>query len=102
MGRGAGGLLFHSLCGPVERKKALDVGGPSFDRFYLFLAVEKEAAGRGAQRPVWGGSEFKKTGARTRGQNPLVLHIQIYNDDVIVYSPPRLFPSYSEHFSMEN
>jgi hypothetical protein len=33
--------------------------------------------GRGAQRPVWVGSEFKKTGARsararTRGQNPLV------------------------------
>jgi hypothetical protein len=35
--------------------------------------------GRGAQRPVWGGSEFKKTGARsararTRGQNPLVIN----------------------------
>jgi hypothetical protein len=40
VGRGAGGLLFHSFCGPVERKKALDVGGPSFDRFYLFLEVE--------------------------------------------------------------
>ena len=58
VGRGAGGLLFQSLCGPVERK-ALDVGGPSlslkksiyflespsrgrpqFDRFYLFLGVE--------------------------------------------------------------
>jgi hypothetical protein len=28
--------------------------------------------GGGAQRPVWGGKELKKTGARTRGQNPLV------------------------------
>ena len=28
VGRGAGGLLFQSLCGPVERK-ALDVGGLS-------------------------------------------------------------------------
>jgi hypothetical protein len=28
--------------------------------------------GGGAQRPVWGGNELKKTGARTRGQNPLV------------------------------
>jgi hypothetical protein len=32
----------------------------------------------GAQRPVWGGNELKKTGARsararTRGQNPLVI-----------------------------
>ncbi len=36
--------------------------------------------GRGAQHPVLGGSEFKKTGARsararTRGQNPLVVYI---------------------------
>ncbi len=35
--------------------------------------------GGGAQRPVWVGSELKKTGARsararTRGQNPLVLY----------------------------
>ena len=33
--------------------------------------------GDGAKRPVWGGNELKKTGARsararTRGQNPLV------------------------------
>ena len=38
------------------------------------------AGGGGAQRPVWGGSELKKTGARsaqarTRGQNPLVKNI---------------------------
>ena len=38
--------------------------------------------GGGAQRPVWGGNELKKTGARsararTRGQNPLVYHIFI-------------------------
>jgi hypothetical protein len=39
----------------------------------------------GAQRPVWGGNELKKTGARsararTRGQNPLVfidLHFKL-------------------------
>ena len=90
VGREAGGLLFHSLCGSVERKKALEVGGPSFDRFYLFLEVEYEAAklrwaGRGAQRPVCGGSEFKKTGARsararTRGQNPLVREYQLMTD----------------------
>jgi hypothetical protein len=35
--------------------------------------------GEGRIVPVWGGSEFKKTGARsararTRGQNPLVLY----------------------------
>ncbi len=28
--------------------------------------------GGGAQRPVWRVNEPKKTGARTRGQNPLV------------------------------
>jgi hypothetical protein len=38
--------------------------------------------GGGAQRPVWCGNELKKTGAcsagaRTRGQNPLVLYILI-------------------------
>ncbi len=58
------------------------------DRFYVFLGVKYEAAklrwaGRGgAQRPVWGGNELKKTGARsaracTRGQNPLVLYVLI-------------------------
>jgi hypothetical protein len=36
--------------------------------------------GGGAQRPVWGGNELKKTGARsararTRGKNPLVQNI---------------------------
>jgi hypothetical protein len=55
----AGALMFYSLCGPVERKKpltweaqvqpcreafffwkALHAGGPSFDRFYLFLGIE--------------------------------------------------------------
>ncbi len=39
--------------------------------------------GGGAQRPVWGGNEPKKTGARsarsrTRGQNPLVIYIDKY------------------------
>jgi hypothetical protein len=31
--------------------------------------------GGGAQRPVWRGNELKKTGARTRGQCPLVKNI---------------------------
>jgi hypothetical protein len=49
--------------------------------------------GRGAQRRVWGGSEFKKTGARsararTRGQNPLVYNI----------SPKTFYPIIFEHF----
>ncbi len=32
-----------------------------------------DGRGGGAQRPVWHVNEPKKTGARTRGQNPLVL-----------------------------
>ncbi len=41
---------------------------------------EAAKGGGSAQRPVWGGNELKKTGARsararTRGQNPLVLDI---------------------------
>jgi len=71
-------------------KKAFDVGGPSWIDFIYFWGRMKssEAAslracdgrGGGAQRPVWGGNELKKTGARsararTRGQNPLVYHI---------------------------
>jgi hypothetical protein len=47
---------------------------------YFYFGGCSEAAmdgGRGAQRPVWGGNELKKMGARsararTRGQNPLV------------------------------
>ncbi len=42
--------------------------------------------GGGAQRPVWGGNELKKTGARTRGQNPLVV-----NNDVAVLFFHRIF-----------
>jgi hypothetical protein len=62
-------------------KKAFDVGGPSWiDFIYLWGPNEKQRScegGGGAQRPVWGGNELKKTGARsarvrTRGQNPLV------------------------------
>jgi hypothetical protein len=78
-GAGAGDLIFHSLCG---KKKALDVGGPSsIDCKYFWGSNKKQQScdgrGGGAQRPVWGGSELKKTGARsawarTRGQNPLV------------------------------
>jgi hypothetical protein len=99
VGRGAGGLLFQSLCGPVERK-ALDVGGlssslkksiyflespspwrPSLIDFIYFWGSNKKQRscdGRvGRAAPVWRGNEFQKTGARsararTRGQNPLV------------------------------
>jgi hypothetical protein len=37
------------------------------------MRSSEAAMGRGAaQRPVWGGNEVKKTGARTRGHKPLV------------------------------
>ncbi len=40
---------------------------------FLFLGEQRSCDGRGgAQRPVWRVNEPKKTGARTRGQNPLV------------------------------
>jgi len=53
------------------------------DFIYFWRSNKKQRScdGRGgAQRPVWGGNELKKTGARsararTRGQNPLVNHI---------------------------
>jgi hypothetical protein len=54
-GRGAGDLTLH--------KKALDMGGRE--------AAMGGGGGRAA-RPVCRGNEPKKTGARTRGQNPLV------------------------------
>ncbi len=51
--------------------------------FFYFGGCSEAAmdGGRGAQRPVWGGNELKKTGARsaqarTRGQNPLVIIIR--------------------------
>ncbi len=42
--------------------------------------------GGGAQRPVWGGNELKKTGARsararTRGQNPLVVYSYLKSEN---------------------
>ncbi len=48
--------------------------------FYIFEGAAKLRWVGGAQRPVWGGNEHKKTGARsarahTRGQNPLVYYI---------------------------
>jgi hypothetical protein len=58
------------------KKKAFDVGGPSSIDFIYFGGLnEKQRScdgGGGAQRPVLRGNEVKKTGARTRGQNPLV------------------------------
>jgi hypothetical protein len=68
-------LIFHSLCGPVQ-KKAYHAGGPSLIVFIYFQGSNKKQRscdGRGdAKRPVWLGNEPKKTGARTHGQNPLV------------------------------
>ncbi len=59
----------------------------SIDFIYFWGSNKKQRScdgggGRGARRPVWGGSEFKKTGARsararTRGQNPLVLYMKL-------------------------
>jgi hypothetical protein len=79
-GRGGGqrtSYVFHSLCGPLERKKPL--GGPSAtDLIYFLNKKQRSCDGRGgAQRPVWHVNKPKKTGARsararTRGQNPLV------------------------------
>ena len=100
-GRGGGqGTSYFRASVAQWKKKALDVGGPSsslkgsilflespsrgrpeFYTFYLFLGVEKEAAklrwrGRVC---VWRVNAPKKMGARsararTRGQNPLVIH----------------------------
>jgi hypothetical protein len=56
------------------------------DFIYFWRSNKKQRScdgrGGGAQRPVWGGDELKKTSARsaparTRGQNPLVYHIFI-------------------------
>ncbi len=98
-------LIFHSLCTAVCMwsigvKKAFDVGGPSWIDFIYFWGRMKSseaaslrwAGGGGAQRPVWGGSELKKTGARsararTRGQNPLVLYITMCSmHGVVLYT----------------
>jgi len=95
--RGAGDLIFQSLCGPLEIKKpltwnahcpssswkALHAGGPSSMDFIYFLGLNKKQrscdARGSAQRPVWHFNEPKKTNARsararTRGQNPLVIN----------------------------
>ncbi len=69
------------------KEKSFNVGGPSSIDFIYFWGSNKKQqcdgrGGGGAQRPVWGGINLKKTGARsarahTRGQNPLVYHIFI-------------------------
>jgi hypothetical protein len=51
--------------------------------FLFWRSSEALMGGEGAQRPVWGGYELKKTGARsararTRGQNLLVYNIDIF------------------------
>jgi hypothetical protein len=64
--------------------------------------------GGGAQRPVWGGSELKKTGARSararmRSQNPLVFTylaydgnpVEILADTNTVYTSVYHFVGYS-------
>jgi hypothetical protein len=71
--------------------------GKHFDSgtfFYFEGAVKLRWAGGGAQRPVWRVNKPKKTGARTRGQNPLVcleffLHkiyfLFKYDKDLIIF-----------------
>jgi hypothetical protein len=68
-------------------------GGPSsgqkgsilfLEYFFIFGGAAKLRWAGGAQRPVWRVYEPKKSGersarARTRGQNPLVIHI--YRND---------------------
>ena len=84
-GEGRGVLNFEAS---VVQWKDIRPGGPSTGQkgsilFLDYFSILGDAAklrwtgGRGAQRPVWGGNELKKTGARsararTRGQNPLV------------------------------
>ncbi len=92
MGRGAGSIIFFFKASVVQWKDTRPWRpeyGPEGKHFvsglFFYLGGCSEAAmdgGRGAQRPVLGGNELKKTGARsararTRGQNPLVNHIFI-------------------------
>ncbi len=65
------------------------------DFIYFWRSNKKQRScdgrGGGAQRPVWGGNELKKTGARsararTRGQNPLVIY-NIPKDTILQYLP---------------
>jgi hypothetical protein len=68
MGRArAGDLIFHSLCGPVERKNPLTWAAQQI--LYIFqgrIRSSEAAMGvGGTQRPVGGGNELKKTGARS-------------------------------------
>ncbi len=90
---------------PVERAPGGPSLGPEGKHFVsgnslFFLGGSSEAAmGGGAQRPVGRGNEPKKTGAhsaraRTRGQNPLVIH----NIPGICSTLRRLFA----HFSVRN
>jgi hypothetical protein len=80
-GRGQGTSYFisSSVCmSSIGKKKAFDVGGPSsIDFIYFWGSNEKRRSCDG--RVTRGGSELKKTGARsarvrTHGQNPLVKH----------------------------
>jgi hypothetical protein len=77
-GRGAGDLTLHNLCSPVERKKPLTWAAQVRKIVNIFgvriRGSEAAMGGGGAQRPVCLGNELKKTGARTRGQNPLVIN----------------------------
>ena len=77
-------IIFQSLGGPMERYTPLTARVRArreafcFWTIFYFGGCSDAAMGRGGeQRPVWGGNELKKTGARsararTRGQNPLV------------------------------
>ncbi len=65
------------------KEKSFNVGGPSLIDFINFWGSNKkqqcDGSGGGAQRPVWGSINLKKTGARSararmRGQNPLLVY----------------------------
>ncbi len=88
-GRGQGTSYFIAWSSGVN--KAFDVGGPNrIDFIYFWGSNEKQQScdgqGGGAQRPVWGGNKLKKTGARTRGPNPLVYHIFIQDPLSVILS----------------
>ncbi len=77
-GRGTGDLLFHSLCGPVERKNPW-YGRPKFDIFYIYCwgsnkkqrsCDEQGGGGRAAPRLAcqWAQKDgcAQRTGAHAR------------------------------------
>jgi hypothetical protein len=79
------------------------------------MRSSEAAIGRGgAQRPVLRGNELKKTGARTRGQNPLVENNTLYRTSClppphpgarlreIIFSEEKVFGQAQENTQLEN